>query len=357
MVIVKPIIDVVISGWGSYIPKYRIAVEEIARVWGKSPRHFREELLIDEKAVAGIDEDVATIAVEASKNALKRAKLNPKELGAVFVGSESKPYAVKPTGTIVAEAIGATPRVLSADMEFACKAGTECLQCCIGLVGSGMIEYGLAIGADTAQSAPADPLEYSAGCGGTALIIGRKEKEKNPVAILEGSVSYVTDTPDFWRRPKRDYPSHAEAFTGEPAYFTHITSAIKLLLEELSLKSTDFKYAIFHQPNGKFPLRAAKILGFKKEQIEPGLLVPYIGNLYAGSSLTGLSAILDIAASGDRVLLASFGSGAGSDAFSFMIQEGIRFKQDTATKVMDYIKRKQNIDYAIYAKLRGKIVL
>jgi hydroxymethylglutaryl-CoA synthase len=357
VVIVKPIIDVVISGWGSYIPKYRIAVEEIARVWGKSPRHFREELLIDEKAVAGIDEDVATIAVEASKNALKRAKLNPKELGAVFVGSESKPYAVKPTGTIVAEAIGATPRVLSADMEFACKAGTECLQCCIGLVGSGMIEYGLAIGADTAQSAPADPLEYSAGCGGTALIIGRKEKEKNPVAILEGSVSYVTDTPDFWRRPKRDYPSHAEAFTGEPAYFTHITSAIKLLLEELSLKSTDFKYAIFHQPNGKFPLRAAKILGFKKEQIEPGLLVPYIGNLYAGSSLTGLSAILDIAASGDRVLLASFGSGAGSDAFSFMIQEGIRFKQDTATKVMDYIKRKQNIDYAIYAKLRGKIVL
>ena len=357
MVTVKPIIDVAISGWGSYIPMYRITVEEIARVWGKSPKHFREELLIDEKAVAGIDEDVATISVEASKNALNRAGLNPKELGAVFVGSESKPYAVKPTGTIVAEAIGATPRVLSADMEFACKAGTECLQCCIALVGSGMINYGLAIGADTAQGAPADPLEYSAGCGGTALIVGRKDKEKEPVAILEGSVSYVTDTPDFWRRPKRDYPSHAEAFTGEPAYFAHITSATKLLLEELSLKSTDFKYAIFHQPNGKFPLRAAKILGFKKEQVEPGLLVPYIGNLYAGSSLTGFSAILDMAAPGDRVLLASFGSGAGSDAFSFIVQEGVRTKRDKASKVMDYIKRKQNIDYAIYSKFRGKIVL
>ena len=357
MVSVKPIIDVAISGWGSYIPMYRIAVEEIARVWGKSPKHFREELLIDEKAVAGIDEDVATISVEASKNALNRASLNPKELGAVFVGTESKPYAVKPTGTIVAEAIGATPRVLSADMEFACKAGTECLQCCIGLVGSGMINYGLAIGADTAQGAPADPLEYSAGCGGTALIVGRKDKEKEPVAILEGSVSYVTDTPDFWRRPKRDYPSHAEAFTGEPAYFTHITSATNLLLEELSLMSTDFKYAVFHQPNGKFPLSAAKILGFKKEQVEPGLLVPYIGNLYAGSSLTGFSAILDVAAPGDRVLLVSFGSGAGSDAFSFVVQEGVRTKRDMASKVMDYIKRKQNIDYAIYCKFRGKIVL
>jgi hydroxymethylglutaryl-CoA synthase len=352
----KPRSDVVISGWGSYIPIYRITVEEIARIWGKSSRHFREDLLIDEKAVAGMDEDVATIAVEASKNALSRAKISPKELGAVFVGSESKPYAVKPTGSIVAEAIGATPRVLSADMEFACKAGTECLQCSIGLVGSGMINYGLAIGADTAQSAPADPLEFSAGCGGTALIVGQKEKVKEPVALLEGSISYVTDTPDFWRRPKQDYPSHAEAFTGEPAYFTHITSSTKMLLDELSLKPSDFKYAVFHQPNGKFPIREARSLGFKKEQVEAGLLVPYIGNLYAGSSVTGFSSVLDIASPGDRVLVASFGSGAGSDAFSFLVEDGVLPKRDSAPTVMDYIKRKQNIDYAIYAKFRKKIV-
>jgi hydroxymethylglutaryl-CoA synthase len=353
----KPVIDVAISGWGSYIPMYRITVDEIARVWGKSARHFREELLIDEKAVAGLDEDVTTIAVEAAKNALARASINPTELGAVFVGSESKPYAVKPTGSMVAEAIGATPRVLSADFEFACKAGTESLQCCIGLTGSGMINYGLAIGADTAQGAPGDALEFSAGCGGSALIVGRKDRVKVPVAILEGSFSYVTDTPDFWRRPKENYPSHAEAFTGEPAYFTHITSSIKLLLEELSLKPTDFKYVILHQPNGKFPIKAAKHLGFKKEQLELGLLVPFIGNLYAGSSVTGFSAVLDAASPGDRVLLASFGSGAGSDAFSFVVQDGIRSKQELAPKVSEYIKRKKNIDYAIYSRYRKKILL
>jgi hydroxymethylglutaryl-CoA synthase len=353
----KPVIDVVVSGWGSYIPLYRVTVEEIARIWGKSSRHFKDELLIDEKSVAGLDEDVATISVEASKNALARAGIEPKKLGAVFVGTESKPYAVKPTGSIVAEAIGATPRILSADMEFACKAGTECLQCCLGLVGSGMIDYGLAIGADTAQGAPGDPLEFSAGCGGTAIIVGQKSKAKDPVALLEGSVSYVTDTPDFWRRQKRDYPSHAEAFTGEPAYFTHITSSTNMLLEELSLKPTDFKYVVFHQPNGKFPIKAAKYLGFKKEQVDPGLLVPWIGNLYAGSSVTGFSAVLDVAVPGDRVLVASFGSGAGSDAFSFVVQDGALAKRNHAPTVSDYIKRKQNIDYAIYAKYRKKIVV
>ncbi len=278
-------------------------------------------------------------------------------MGAVFIGTESKPYAVKPTGSIVADAIGATPRLLSADMEFACKAGTECLQCCLGLVGSGMINYGLAVGADTAQGAPGDPLEFSAGSGGTALIMGQRNKEKEPAALLEGSISYVTDTPDFWRRPKKDYPSHAEGFTGEPAYFTHITSSVKLLLEELSLKPSDFKYAVFHQPNGKFPIRAAKHLGFKKEQVDAGLLVPWIGNLYAGSSVTGFSAVLDTAAPGDRVLVASFGSGAGSDAFSFVVKDGILSKREAAPKVSDYMKRKLNIDYAIYAKYRKKIVL
>jgi len=351
----RPIIDVVISGWGSYIPIYRLPVEEVARIWGTSADHIKQELLIYEKSVAGIDEDVATIAVEAAKNSLKRSKINPNELGAVFVGTETKPYAVKPTGTIVAEAIGATPKILAADFEFACKAGTECLQCCIALVGSNMIKYGMAIGADVAEGAPADPLEYSAGSGGTAIIVGSKNYEKEPVALLESSVSYVTDTPDFWRRPKESYPSHAEAFTGDPAYFRHTISAAKLLMEELGLRPSDFKYAIFHQPNGKFPLKAAKILGFTREQVEHGLIVPYIGNLYSGSSMTGFSAILDIAMPGDRILLVSYGSGAGSDAFSFIVQDGIITKRDNAPKVMDYIKKKRKIDYAIYCKIRGKI--
>lgn len=189
------------------------------------------------------------------------------------------------------------------------------------------------------------------------MIVGQKVKTKDPVATLEGSVSYVSDTPDFWRRPKREYPSHAEAFTGEPAYFTHITSSSKLLFEELSLKPSDFKYAILHQPNGKFPIRAAKYLGFKKEQVDTGLLVPSIGNLYSGSSVTGFSAVLDVAKPGDRIFLASFGSGAGSDAFSFTVTDGVDAKRNLAPTVAKYIHRKKNIDYAIYAKYRRKIVV
>ncbi|NIV72881.1 MAG: hydroxymethylglutaryl-CoA synthase, partial [Calditrichae bacterium] len=64
------------------------------------------------------------------------------------------------------------------------------------------------------------------------------------------------------------------------------------------MKPADFAHAVFHQPNGKFPLRAGKKLGFSKAQMETGLLCPIIGNTYSGSSPLGLTAIFDIAKPG-----------------------------------------------------------
>ena len=83
----------------------------------------------------------------------------------------------------------------------------------MGLVDSDMIEYGLAIGADTSQGAPGDALEYTASAGGAAYIIGKD----NTLADIEETYSFTTDTPDFYRREGQDYPSQGGRFTGEPA--------------------------------------------------------------------------------------------------------------------------------------------
>jgi hydroxymethylglutaryl-CoA synthase len=341
----KPAHPVGIIGYGSYLPMYRLPGTEIARVWngtGVSP--------IQEKAVAGLDEDTVTIAIEASRNALSRAGIEPSELRAVWVGSESPPYAVKPSATLVAEAIGATPHLLAADYEFACKAGTEALQSAIGLVGSGMVTYVLAIGADTAQSRPGDALEYTAASGGSAFIVGPAARS---LAVCIASYSYATDTPDFWRRAHQHYPQHGGRFTGEPAYFHHIQAAASTLMASLDLSPEDFTYAVFHQPNTKFPLRVGQRLGFTRNQMDPGILSGVIGNTYAGASLTGLSAILDIAMPGDRILLASFGSGAGSDAFVWEVTEKLTERRKLAPSVNAYIQRRKEIDYALYTRYRS----
>ncbi len=194
-----------IAGYGAYVPRYRLPAREVARVWTDG----KGGLPIKEKAVPGLDEDVVTMSIEAARNALTRAGIDPTEIRAVWVGSESHPYAVKPTSTIVAEAIGAVPNVQAADWEFACKAGTEAMVAAIGFVGSGMADYALAIGMDTAQGTPGDALEYTAGAGGAAFILGPAE---DSLAVIEGTYSYVTDTPDFWRRAvRRNTPSTGSA--------------------------------------------------------------------------------------------------------------------------------------------------
>jgi hydroxymethylglutaryl-CoA synthase len=335
-----------IVGYGAYIPRFRLPGSEVARVWTGSLSGSP----VTEKAVAGPDEDVTTMSIEAARNAVMRAKIDPTKIRAVWVGSESHPYAVKPTSTIVAESIGTSPNILAADWEFACKAGTEAVQASIGFIGSGMGAYTLSIGMDTAQSRPGDALEYTAASGGAAFLLGPAAEA---CAVYQGSYSFVTDTPDFWRRADESYPSHGERFTGEPAYFNHVVTAGQTLMEMMGTSASDYTYAVFHQPNVKFPQRAASMIGFKDEQVKTGLLAGEIGNVYSGSCMVGLTAILDVALPGDRILMVSYGSGAGSDAFDLLVTERIKDIPTRAPKTRDYIARRTPIDYATYCRYRG----
>lgn len=337
-----------IAGYGAYIPRYRLSGSEVDRVW----RDGEGESPVREKAVPGPDEDVATMSIEAARNALARARIDPAAIRAVWVGSESHPYAVKPTSTIVAEAIGAVPATQAADWEFACKAGTEAFQAATGFVGSGMADYALAIGMDTAQGRPGDALEYTAGAGGAAFLLGPAETS---LAVIEASFSYVSDTPDFFRRPYQHYPQHGSRFTGDPAYFKHVLAAASQLMQELGARPEDYAFAVFHQPNPKFPERAAHLLGFRPDQTCTGLLCPWVGNTYAGSSILGLTAILDVAKPGDRILLVSFGSGAGSDAISFRVTGEITGRVDRAPRTDTYVRRRKPIDYGTYVRYRKKL--
>lgn len=344
--------NVGIVSYGAYVPRYRIKPDEIGKVWGADGKAMGKALMVGMKSVPGPDEDTITISVEAARNMMRRCDVDPADIGALYVGSESHPYAVKPTGTIVAEAIGAAPNLTVADFEFACKAGTAAIQVCMGLVGSGMAKYAVAIGADTSQGAPGDALEYSASAGGAAYLIGADKV----IATIEHTCSYTTDTPDFWRREGQMYPRHGGRFTGEPAYFKHNISAGKMMFEITGTSAKDYDYAVFHQPNGKFPSRVAKQLGFNEEQVKTGLLAPLIGNTYSGAVPLGLAAVLDEARPGQRIFAVAYGSGAGSDAFDIRITDGIEsYPRGKAPMVKELIASPTYLDYSTYAKFRGKI--
>ncbi len=345
----KPNQPVGITGYGAYIPRTRIAATEIARMWqdpGGVP--------VTAKSVPNDDEDTITMSIEAARYALARAGVAGSDLSAVWIGSESHPYAVKPSGTIVAEALGATPYVSAADWEFACKAGSEALTAGMAMVGSGMAAHILAIGADTAQGRPGDALEYTAAAGAAALLVGRAE---DALATIDATISYVDDTPDFFRRADRPYPVHGNRFTGDPAYFHQTRGAAEKLLADSGAQPGDFTYAVFHQPNARFPQAVARRLGFSNAQIAPGLLSPQIGNAYSAAALLGLCATLDIAQPGDTIFVTTYGSGAGSDAYTLRVTDAILARRNRAPLTQVFLARQTYIDYAEYARRRGKLLL
>ena len=341
-----------IVGYGAFIPRHRVTTEEIARQWGKDPKTIQRGLLLEEKSVPGFDEDTITISVAAGRAALDRAGVDPQLVGALYIGSESHPYTVKPSGTVVAEALGIGPSVHVADFEFACKAGTEAMFVALGLVESGRVEYATGIGADTSQGAPDDALEFSASAGGAAYLFGKDDT----LAEVLATYSYTSDTADFWRREGEFYPRHGGRFTGEPAYFKHVLASARAILDQTSLKASDFRFAVFHMPNGKFPLAAGKTLGFKREQLETGWVVNKMGNTYSGSSPTGLAAILDVADPGDRILITSFGSGAGSDSFVLQATDRLPERRDLAPGVRAMLDGpRRYLTYGQYATMREKM--
>lgn len=336
-----------IVSYGVYIPKYRIKPSQIAQAWGKEANGVEKSLGVFEKSVAAVDEDAVTLAVEATLNAQEPLNFDISKIGAITFGSESHPYAVKPSSSTTAGILGLREDLMAVDLEFACKAGTAGIEMLSGLAETKKIEYCLAIGSDVAQSKPADVLEYTAGSGAASFILGSRDT----LADILDFTSFSSDTADFWRRDTEKFPSHGGRFTGEPAYFTHVIGASSLLLQRTKLKPADFAYAVFHMPNGKFPKEAAKRLGFTDEQIESGFTVSQIGNPYSASSLIGLAAILDIAKPKQKIFMCSYGSGAGADAFVFETTPFLKVFQKKNTKtVQSQIQNKQMIDYSLVAR-------
>ena len=316
-----------------------------------------------ERAVPFIDEDAVTAAVEAGKLALIHSGVDNALVGKVYVGTESNPYAVKPIASKVAQVLKLgeededVQAVDAVDTEFACKAASSMFKDAAALVNypKSSMKYAMVIGADNSQSAPrgcpGGELDLFVGYGGSAYIFGKYDV----IAEIEGWYSCTSDTPDFWRRDSERYPLHGGRFTGDPAYFKHVRKATTKLMEKLGLKPNDVNYFVAHQPNPQFPVKIAKELGFKPDQYEVSLQVNKFGNTYSGCSPIGLAAVLDVAKPDDRILITSYGSGAGSDSYLLRVTDQLvrkRRRQKVNIKYQVENPFVEYVDYSTYRRLK-----
>ena len=332
-----------ISSYGVYIPKYRIKSDEYVKVWG-----YFAAARVKEKAVARFDEDSLTMAVEASINALENAGLQPESLDALYFATTTPPYEEKLLSASLASSLGCRKDIALADYTNSTRDGVTALLSCMDFVRSGRGKWALAVASDNPISTPESDLEHGLGASATAFLVGSGDV----IAEFEDACQVGWES---WGGRFRRYGKKHTVVLGitplERVEYTGLLSyVIKRLMEKRNLKIKDVKYLVLHQIDGRMPYRIAASLGFNDEQIRDSMLVSLVGDTGVCSSLIGFVNVLDKAEPGDRILVASYGSGAGADAFTLIVSGNKSGK--SFPSISDYLESREYVDYATYLRWR-----
>jgi 3-hydroxy-3-methylglutaryl CoA synthase len=348
-----------IVSYGAYIPQFRIAVEEPLKVWDNTLLTvLKEQLLISERVVLSPDEDSVTLAVEAGRQALQRWGRGLEALGGLYLGTCTNPYSSRPSSTIIAEALGESASLDCMDVQFSTKSGTAALRVAQAMVLSEAAPYAMALGSDTMNrhTAPGTMEEYSASAAAAALIVGSNPEEI--IAEVGPFVSVVSDLSDMFRLEGERFISAGDSSATDSGLglYGHISQAVTQYLKKYDYKPQDFQSVVFQQPSGVLPVVLAQRLGFSADQVMPGVISYKLGDFGSASALVSLASVLDKAGPGQKILVASYGFGAGADVTAITVTENIsRFSRQSST-VEQQIQNKVQLDYATAMKYENKFM-
>ncbi|MHA1995086.1 MAG: hypothetical protein ACW97Z_11135 [Candidatus Hodarchaeales archaeon] len=355
-----------------YKVAFRMMKDTVNRFRGKALRSVRwvynQRLLLREKIVPGPNEDALTAGIQSLNYAIKRADIDPTQIDALFVVSESYPYAVK-SSTAIAGKAGLTNLRFGVRGEFACKPFGEFLEIGAALIDADRCRYVAITATDASQGAPGDDLEFSASFYSTTIILGKD----NGIAELKGRTSVNYDFSDFVRKEGESFPEHEGQGTSL-AFRGMILSAVKKHVERYSIDPTCLpnKTWVIHSPNGSFPNEAlldvsnhykvklaekefdtdGKMLGIKP-RVKVSNLAPQIANGYSATVPTALCDAIERAKVGDEIMTVLYGSGAGSDVISITVkQNGSKSATNGVPTVQEQIDYKQKISVDDYIRFR-----
>ncbi len=335
-----------ICSYGGYVPRYRMnrgtVVEAIAWFNMAIMAHMQGE-----KAVANFDEDAITMAVAAGIDALKG--VDRSTIDAVYFASSTMPYKERLNSGIVIPALNVADQVRAADFSGGLKAGTTALLSAFEGVASGMLNNVLVTSADCRLGKPATNQEMIFGDAAAAFVVG----DKDVIAEFKGSYSVTYDFCDHIRLNDSNTDRQwEERWIRSEGYSKFIPEAINGLLKKFKLKIEDFVKVIYpcHLRGGRKDIN--KALNITPE-IEQSNLQEEIGDSGTSHALVMLAQALEDAKPGDKLLVASFGSGV--DALYFEVTENIKQKKGSIG-ISGHLAKKESLDsYVKFAVWRDHL--
>jgi len=334
-----------ISGYGVYIPKLRIKRDDYAKAWGSFSAAG-----VSEKSVMGYDEDVLTSAAKVSRRALESVPLGPDKVSRFALASTSAPYIEKLLSGTVVVSVGIPNSTFTSDHTTSTRAGTEAFIAAAEHLAANPSGNALVAAADAPRASMWDSVEHGLGAGAAALVLSGE----NLIAELEGYASFASEHFGERFKTREDELLHdlsVKKFS-ESSLINSTTKAGTSLMKKLGRKPEDYQHVVIQQPDARVPSTVAARMNFTDAQLSSGLISKMVGDLGAASTIVGLAAALDASKVGDRIMVISYGSGAGSDALSLKVVSERR----ATVRVQEELDRKEYIDYVKYLKIKGAIV-
>lgn len=326
-----------IVSFGAYIPYHRLERKKIAQAFG-------ERSATGEKAVANFDEDSLSIAANAALDCL--AGWNEKEVDVLCFATTTSPYREKQAAATMAAALDLKENVRAFEIGGSLRASSAGLLSAIDYTATGTGKA-LVAAADCRLGAPQGESERLFGDGGAAFLIGRGE---DVIARVTAIYSHTLEQIGIWRETDDRFVRIWEERFVQEIYRETVISCVKGILAESGLKPPDFSKIVIAGPAPRAQMSAAETLGFQKEQFQDPL-IESVGMAGTAHGLMMLSAALEQAKPGDRILYVGFGE--GGDAISFEITEAIE-RLPERRGIRGHLSPKNNgLLYNQYLKWRG----
>jgi len=164
-----------------YIPSVGLKIHDLAVARNIEPAKLEKGLGLKAMALMDVNEDAASMAANALDKLITKNKINPTEIGRIYLGTESaldssKPtisYAVEIVEEILEESYGKNcfKNTDIVDLTFACVGGVDALQNCLDWVRNGKQRKSIVIASDQAKYELSSTGEYTQGSGAVAFLI------------------------------------------------------------------------------------------------------------------------------------------------------------------------------------------
>jgi 3-hydroxy-3-methylglutaryl CoA synthase len=325
-----------IISYGAYIPFNRIQRSTIAKA-------LETRGAPGERSVASYDEDTATMAVEAARNAFQGEGAKG-AIGSLYFATTNPPYQEKLNAATVHAALQLKPSVRGLDVGGSARAGLGSILAAADSAAGGATSL-VAI-SDIRLGAPEGAAEQGGGDGAAAFVVGKD----NTIADIAASYSETLEHEGLWRLPgERFAKTWEDRFALTQVYTPLLGNGVKTVLERAGVQPGDLAKIVLDAPNPRAVDGIAKMMGAKPEQLSDQFLesVGHTGPAHAGIML---ASALDQAKPGDKILVASVSDGV--DAMVLVVTDRITANPNPKPVRMQVDSKRNDLGYTRYLKWR-----